>query len=183
MSETIKNLQETSQINQNLATYLPNMPQTMPQESFDYQPPAPFRRRHIPNLPPQNLARRIYLDMQHATMDYRTLENIAPNQDKQTISSLRGQMQILALTMLRVYNELNRRNNIPFFSRNKLPLPNNYTDALSEMYSRVFYIHETTLRLYNRLQDAQQSQTVLIVLLNLKSQLRTLNTLLQNSIK
>ena len=180
MSENLQNPQSNLQINQNLANFLPNLPSSMPQETFDYQPPAPFRRRRIPNLSPKNLARRIYLDMQRATRDYGDLENLAPQQDKQTISGLRGQMQILALTMLRIYNDLNGRRNIPFFSSNNMPLPNNYPRALQEMYSRVFHIHELTLRLYNRVGDSQTSQTILIVLLNLKSQLRTLNNLMSN---
>lgn len=179
MDNLIKNLQDTSQINQNLATYLPNLPASMPQESFDYQPPAPFRRRRIPILPPQLLSRRIYLEMQRATRDYADLETIAPQQDKQTISSLKSQMQILALTMLRIYNELSGRRNIPFFASNNMSLPNNYLRALQEMYSRVFHIHELTLRLFNRVGSAQISQTILIVLLNLKSQLNTLNNLIE----
>lgn len=177
MNENTQNPTNNSQTNQNLANFLPNMPSSMPQENFDYQPPAPFRRRRIPNLPPQNLARRIYLDMQRATRDYGDLEILAPEQDKQTINRLRGQMQILTLTMLRIYNNLNGRRNIPFFSSNNIRLPNNYPRALQEMYSRVFHIHEMTLRLYNRV-DSQTAQTVLIVLLNLKSQLRTLNNLI-----
>ena len=180
MSETSQNLQDISQINQNLATFLPDLPLTMPQENYEYQPPMPFRRKRIPNLSPQNLARRIYLDMQRATRDYGDLERLALQQDKRTISGLRGQMQILALTMLRIYNNLNGRSNIPFFSSNNMPLPNNYPRALQEMYSRVFHIHEMTLRLYNRVRNSETAQTILIVLLNLKSQLRTLNNLLSN---
>ena len=172
-----ENTQNNFQKTPNILDYLPNFPNTMPQEEFDYQPPTPFRRMRIPNLTPQNLSRRIYLDMQRATKDYGYLETLAPQQNKQTINSLRGQMQILTLTMLRIYNHLNGRRNIPFFYANNSPLPNNYSRALREMYSRVFHIHELTLRLYNKV-DSQTAQTVLLVLLNLKSQLRELNKLL-----
>lgn len=162
----------------NLTDFLPDFPNTVPQEPFEYLPPTPSKRRRIPNLPPQLLARRIYFDMQKATRDYGKLENLAPQQNKQNIRNLQNQMQILALTMLRVYNDLNGRNSLPFFTTNNPPLPNNYQRALQEMYNRVYHIHDLTLRLYNRVNNTSTAQTVLIVLLNLKSQLRQLNNLL-----
>ena len=161
----------------NLTNYLPNLPQTMPQMPFDFVPPLPQRRFRIPVLNNRILARRIYLEMVRATKDYGDLEAIAPQDDTRTINNLKNQMQILSLSMLNIYSNLNNRNSIPFFLSNNPPLPNDYARALREMYNRVYHIYELTLRLYNNVFDQQTAQTLLIIILNLKSQLNTLNNL------
>lgn len=161
----------------NFATYLPNLPTTLPQEAFEFVPEAPRRRFPLPNLNSRGLARRIYLEMLRAIRDYRDLEMRAPESDRQTISSLKSQMQVLSIAMLNVYQSLNGRPSVPFFMSNRTPLSRDYQRALLEMYSRVYHIHQLTLRLFNQTTDSSVSNTILIVLLNLKSQLRTLRGL------
>lgn len=161
----------------NFASFLPNLPNTLPQDNFEFIPPPPQRRFPVPNLNSRGLSRRIYLEMLRAIKDYGDLEILAPEQDKQTISSLKSQMEVLSLAMLNVYQSLNGRPAIPFFMNHRVPLPRDYPRALVEMYSRVYHIHNLTLRLFNQVSGSSISNTVLIILLNLKSQLRTLSGL------
>jgi hypothetical protein len=88
------------------AVLLPNLPQILPQEPFEFQPPLPTRRFAMPMLSGKNLAKKIYVEMLRAIKDYGELEALAPQQDKKTISSLKSQMQILSLAMLNVYQAI-----------------------------------------------------------------------------
>lgn len=179
MSTECSVLQE--QTSGNLFNFLPNFPQSLPQEPFDFMPPPPNQRYRMPMLSPSRLSRRIYIEMTRAVKDYGDLENLAPAQDKQSINQLKSQMQILSLAMLNVHQNLAGRNSHPFYASNRARLPRNYGRALAEMYNRVYYIMELTARLYTITQNTSQAQTILIILLNLKSQLRTLNNLLQGA--
>lgn len=172
------NNNSSNQISNNISSYLPSLPFSMPQEPFDYNPPLPRRRFRLPVLSQKHLARRIYNQMVFATRDYGDLERLASMQDKNKINALQNQMQILSLVMLRIYRDISGRNTVPFVSARQSNLPNNYNRALQEMYDRVYYILELTIRLFNQTQNQSTYQSLLITILNLKSQLKQLSQLI-----
>lgn len=168
---------QSKSVNQELLSFLPNMPNSMPQEEYDYTPPLPRRKFFLPIVNPVNLARRIYLNMLRAIKDYGDLENIAPDANKPAIRNLQSQMQILSLSMLNIYQNLNGRPRVPFYMSQYKMLSANYNIALQEMYDRVYLIYAMVLKLFRDNPNESLNNTLLVILSNLKSQLRTLNGL------
>lgn len=159
---------------------LPNMPKSLPTVDVEFVPTEPNRRFFVPNLSTRLLTRRIYLEMLKAIRSYGELERIAPENDKQTITNLKNQMEILSLAMLNIYGRITERNKVPFFSGGGTNLSRDYNKALQQIYDKVYHIHNLTSRLINQTSDAQIKSTLLIVFANLKSQLQTLEALKNN---
>lgn len=167
---------KTTQSTNLFDTLFGDYPRNLPTEPMDFKPPAPRKNYHFVILNTSHLAKRIYLEMMRAVSAYGQLLQIAPQQDKKTIENLQNQMEILSVAMLNIYGKLGERQSVPFMTSYRLPLSKNYDVALQEMYDRVFHIHELVIRLLARTGDQFRS-TLIIILTNLKSQLRTLNGL------
>lgn len=166
--------------NNSINLLLPNLPQDLPRESSNFVPPNPTRRYPFPLSRPEILSKRIYMEMIRAIKAYSELSSIAPSGDVATINSLKSQMQILSLSMLNIYQQLSRRKTVPFYLSHKIKLNSNYSVALQEMYNRVYHIYALTMRLYNITIGSNISTTLLIIIGNLSSQLRTINNLRTN---
>ena len=171
---TIKTTQtsNTNLFDQLFADY----PKNLPTEPFDFNPPNPRRVYHSMILSTSHLAKRIYLEMLRAINAYGQLLKIAPEQDKKTIENLQTQMEILSVAMLNIYGKLGQRQPVPFMNANRPPLSKNYKIALQEMYDRVYHIHSLVLRLLDRTGE-EFRPTLIIILTNLKSQLKTIKQL------
>jgi hypothetical protein len=159
---------------------LPNMPRSLPTLDVEFVPTEPSRRFFTANLNSRLLTRRIYIEMLRAIRMYGELERIAPNEDKESITNLKNQMEILSLAMLNIYGRITDRNKVPFFSGGGTKLSRDYQRALQQMYDKVWHIHNLTQRLINQTSDAQIRSTLLIIYTNLKSQLQTIENLKNN---
>ena len=156
---------------------LPNMPKSLPTESYEFEPALPNRKFFTPILSTKMLARRIYIEMLKAIRNYGELEEIAPINDKNTITNLKNQMEILSLAMLNIYGRMSDKNKVPFFAGGGTKLSREYKRALQQMYDKVYHIHNLVLRLIGKNNDEQIRSTLVIIFTNLKSQLRTLEGL------
>ncbi len=165
--------EQTENIFENL---LPNMPRNLPTEDINFNPTPPKKVYSSTILSTQHLTKRIYLEMLRAITSYAELEDIAPESDRQTITNLKNQMEILSLAILNIYGKMSRRAKVPYFSNGRTPLSRNYQTALQQMYDRVYHIHSLVFKLIARSGDEFRS-TLIIVLTNLKSQLKTLEGL------
>lgn len=158
-------------------TLLPNMPKKLPTETYEFMPPPPNKRYFIPALSTRLLARKIYLEMLKAIRSYGELENIAPIENKNTISNLKNQMEILSLAMLNIYGRLSDKNKVPFFLGGGTNLSKTYNKALQQTYDLVYHIHNLVFKLLSKDVNEQIKSTLIIVYTNLKSQLKTLISL------
>lgn len=159
---------------------LPNMPKNLPTLEFEFVPIEPKKRYFTPELNNRLLTRRIYIEMLKAIKMYGKLENITPQSDLSTITSLKNQMEILSLAMLNIYGRTAQNNKVPFFTSGGSNISRNYKKALQQMYDKVYHIHNLVFRLLNKTTDNQIKSTLIIVYTNLKSQLQTLQTLINN---
>ena len=160
-------------------TLLPNMPRNLPTEPYDFEPSPPRKKFFVPTLSTKMLTRRIYLEMLKAIRGYGELERIAPENDKNEISNLKNQMEILSLAMLNLYGQITERNKVPFFVGGGTNLSKDYNKALFEMYDKVWHIHNLIFRLITKTTDEKAKSTLVIIYTNLKSQLRNLENLRQ----
>lgn len=159
--------------------FLPNSARNLPMENMDFLPTNPQKFYHSFILNDRHLVKRIYLEMLRAIYDYERLKDIAPASNKTAIDALQNQMQILSVTMLNIYRQIDGRGRMPIITNRRTQLSSNYQTALSQMYNRVFHIHELTVRLLARTGN-QFRNTLIIVIANLKSQLRNLENLKNN---
>lgn len=146
----------------------------------DYNPPTPlnFQNFYISN--PCNLTRRIYLHMLGAVDTYTNLLTLAPESDRQTIRNLRNQMQILSVSILNIGFNMNYCTLIPFRNGSNSRLPQNYAQALTTTYSRVYTIFYECLLLLDIMGTNTNQTTLLVIINNLRSQLQTINQLIAN---
>ena len=154
-------------------------PQNFPQQNDNFVPAFPQKRYHSMFLSTQHLTKRIYLEMMRAIKNYDELENIAPQEDKNTINNLKDQMEILSIAILNIYKTNYPKSRLPIFNTFRTRLSPNYQTALNQMYNRVYHILELVNKLLLRTSNANQRSTLIIVVANLKSQLNTLNNLKQ----
>ena len=152
-------------------------PQNFPQQNDNFVPAFPQKRYHSMFLSTQHLTKRIYLEMQRAIKNYDELENIAPQEDKNTINNLKDQMEILSIAILNVYKTNYPKSRLPIFNTFRMRLSDDYKTALNQMYNRVYHILELTNKLLLKTSNANQRSTLIIVIANLKSQLNTLDNL------
>lgn len=167
----------TVAVNKDDDNLMPNLSRTLPREELSFVPKPPNKVYHSFILNIQHLTKRIYLEMLRAIRDYDKLENIAPEEDKNRINNLKNQMEILSVAILNIYRQTNSKARLPLITSSRTPLSNNYETALRQLYDRVYHIHELTVRLFAKNNDNQIRTTLIIVLTNLKSQLRTLDEL------
>lgn len=160
---------------------LPNLPNNLPQEPYEFEPPLPSRNFFVPVFSPKLLARRIYNDMLSVIRDYGMLIAICGPENRSTLESLKSQMQILSIAMLNIYQNISGPSRIPFLSSSKPQIPKDCKKALQLVYDRVYAIHRLVLRLFTQNLDQQSTATLLVVLSNLKSQLKTLDKLIKGS--
>lgn len=172
--QIVKNEQNEAQLWQNI---IPALPDYIPIEP-DYTPVNPSRSFNNPTLRPAQLSRRIYLDMRRAIQTYSQLIVIAPQGDRNTIQSLRSQMEIISVSMFYIYQNLSGATFPPRVFNHNPPLPRNYPLALQITYDRVYNIYLQTLTLLTLTQGSSNQTTLLIILNNLRSQLRTLQSLM-----
>lgn len=154
-----------------------NLPNDIP-IAPNYQPRMPIGFRPTYITDPCRLTRRIYINMLNAVDTYTRLINIAPQQDRATIESLRSQMQILSIAILTIGQQLNFCTIIPLRTSSNSNLPNNYINALNITYNRVYTIFNQTLFLYEILGSNEFSTRLLIIINNLRSQLQTIDNLI-----
>ena len=151
-------------------------PDNFPKEP-EFAPPYPQKKYHSFVISYEHLTKRIYLEMLRAIREYDKLENIAPAQDKNLINNLKNQMEILSIAILNIYKNNYPKSKLPIFSVTRTSISNNYQTALKQMYNRVYHILELTNKLYIKTLDNTTKSTLLIVIANLKSQLKKLNEL------
>ena len=156
---------------------LPNLPQNLPQEPYDFEPKIPHKHYNIPKISARATAKKIYVLMLNAIKLYSKLLRITPSESRKTIDSLKSQMEILSVSMLNIYQNIAGVSKIPFYAHKKSKIPRTYIHAISKIYDNVYYIHQLVLRLFAQNVDTQTSAMLLIVLTNLKSQLKTLDSL------
>ncbi|MBR4124474.1 MAG: hypothetical protein IKR12_02775 [Clostridia bacterium] len=152
-------------------------PQNFPQQNDNFVPAFPQKRYHSMLLSTQHLTKRIYLEMQRTIKNYDELENIAPQEDKNTINNLKDQMEILSIAILNIYKTNYPKSRLPIFNTFRIRLSDDYKTALNQMYNRVYHILELANKLLLKTNNANQRSTLIIVVANLKSQLNTLNNL------
>ena len=158
---------------------IPAMPDYIPLEP-NYKPLNPTRVFPVKNLGTAGLSRKIYLDMLRMVQTYSQLLLLAPPTDTVTINSLRLQMNLLSISMLNIYQTLSQTQNVPRLISWWTPLPNNYASALQIAYNRVFNIYLQTLTLFNQTATfgSNVSTTLIIIINNLKNQLKVLQNLI-----
>lgn len=156
---------------------LPSSVPTAP--NFNPRVPLNFTKFYTTN--PCALIRRIYLHMLGAIDTYTRLLTLAPTDDQGTIRGLRNQMQVLSISILSIGQNLGYCNIIPFRVGSNSRLPNNYLDALSVTYDRVYTIFYETLLLYEILGTNTNQTRLLIIINNLRSQLATIDDLINKN--
>lgn len=170
---TVTTMADTAELWQ---TLIPAMPDYVPLEP-DFQPPNPTKVFRVGNIGTSALSRRIYLDMRRAIQTYSQLILLAPSQDIQTIVSLRSQMNLLSISMLSIYQTLSNSQNVPRLISWWTPVPKNYVYALQTTYNRVFSIYLQCLNLFNQTAGTSITPSLLIIINNLKSQLKIIQSL------
>lgn len=156
---------------------LPNDVPTLP----NYNPRVPLNFTSFYITDPCRLIRRIYLHMLGAIDTYSRLLTLAPQNDLSTIRGLRSQMQVLSISILSVGMDLGYCNIIPFRVGSNSNLPSDYNQALNVTYDRVYTIFYETLMLYEILGTNTNQTRLLIIINNLRSQLATLDTLINQT--
>ena len=170
---------KTAQVKEILfETLLPNMP-ALPTLEFEFVPVEPKKRYFTPKLNNKLLTRKIYIEMLKAIKMYGELENIAPQSDIAQITNLKNQMEILSLAMLNIYGRTAQNGKVPFFTSGA-NISRNYKKALQQIYDKVHHLHSLVFRLINKTTDNQIKSTLIIVYTNLKSQLQSLQTLINS---
>ena len=170
-----KNNEKQVELDENFTEF----PQNFPQQNDNFVPAFPQKRYHSMFLSTQHLTKRIYLEMQRAIKNYDELENIAPQEDKNTINNLKDQMEILSIAILNIYKTNYPKSRLPIFNTFRIRLSDDYKTALNQMYNRVYHILELANKLLLKTNNANQRTKLIIVVANLKSQLNILNNLKQ----
>lgn len=173
-SNKIDNNQNTEE---NFDGQLTEFPRSFPQEAEGFAPLLPQKKYHSMILNTQHLTKRIYLEMLRAIRNYDELENISPQEDKNTINNLKDQMEIVSVAILNIYKNNYPNSRLPVFNSFRTRLSADYRTALTQMYNRVYHIFELTNKLLIRTNISSQRTTLIIIIANLKSQLNTLNSL------
>lgn len=156
---------------------LPNLPNNLPQEPYDFEPKLPNREFFVPFFSTRALAKKIYNDMLSASRDYARLISVCPKIDKDAVESLKSQMQILSIAMLNIYQNIAKSSKLPTANSAKPQIANDCKKALQLVYDRVYALHKLATKLFVQKLDEQSSAMLLVVISNLKSQLKTLEKL------